>query len=154
MISTWRLIKEKLFRNAFSGEGASLYPGRWNNRGIPVVYTAGSVSLSVLELFVHLGQPDSKIRFCTIRVDIPDSVLIEDAMDAGLPQDWRAEPPPESTREAGTRWFEESRSAVLRVPSIIVPTEFNYVLNPGHPDFQLIKMSEPEPFSFDPRMWK
>ena len=152
MITVWRLIKEKEVKAALTGEGARIYGGRCNNKGIPAVYASGTLSLAALELFVHLGLPEIKIPFASIRATIPDDVAVEAVND--LPNDWREEPAPDSTKEIGTDWFRERRSAVLRVPSAVVPSEFNYVLNPEHPDFGKITIEAPERFYFDPRMYK
>lgn len=89
------------------------------------------------------------IEWATIAVDIDDA-LIEIAHP--LPGDWRDLPAPESTRALGSRWMAESRSVVLRVPSIVVDGECNYLLNPRHPDFARLKIGEARPFSFDPRL--
>ena len=152
MITVWRLTKEKEVKTAFAGEGARLYGGRWNNKGISAVYASGSLSLAALELFVHLGLPEVKIPFASIRATIPDDVTVEAVTD--LPGDWREEPAPDSTKEMGTNWFRERRSAVLRIPSAVIPNEFNYVLNPEHPDFGKIVIAAHERFHFDPRMYK
>ena len=71
---------------------------------------------------------------------------------AGLPADWRAEPVPESTQKIGDAWVAAGRTAILAVPSALYPEETNFVLNPVHPDFRKIEISEGEPFVFDPRM--
>jgi RES domain-containing protein len=89
------------------------------------------------------------MSWAMIPVSIDES-LIE--ILQGLPLDWRQLPAPLSTREVGTRWVAESRSAVLRVPSIVMDGEFNYVLNPRHPDFARLEIGAPLEFSFDPRL--
>jgi RES domain-containing protein len=91
----------------------------------------------------------SAIRWVTIPVRI-DEPFIEIA--DSLPGNWRQLPAPPSTREFGSRWVAESRSAVLRVPSIVVGGEFNYLLNPRHPDFARLETGDPRPLSFDPRL--
>lgn len=89
------------------------------------------------------------IKWATIPVRIDESLIqIADP----LPDDWRLLPAPRSTRQLGSRWVAESRSAVLRVPSIVVDGEFNYLLNPRHPDFPRLEIGEPRPFSFDQRL--
>lgn len=89
------------------------------------------------------------IRWATIPVYI-DEALIESTDP--LPEDWRLLPAPRSTRELGSRWVAESRSVALRVPSIVVDGEFNYMVHPRHPDFARLKIGEPKRFSFDPRL--
>lgn len=155
MIAVWRLVKDKHKNDAFDGEGARQYPGRWNLPGTPMIYVAGSLSLAALELFVHLEPVCAHvIRFVSFRVEIPDDLLVEKMELDKLPDDWRSEPARSSTQELGTKWAEANKSVVLRVPSSIIPIEYNYCLNPAHPRFKRIRIDEPEPFSFDARMWK
>lgn len=150
MLVAWRLIKEVHAPTAFSGEGAARTGGRWNSRGQHVVYASATQSLSVLESLVHLDTP-IVFRYVIIRIDFPDS-LIENLSIKTLPRDWRNEPPPTSSKKLGDLWVKERRSAVLAVPSVLVPTETNYLLNPAHPDFKKIKIGKPVPFFFDPRL--
>lgn len=116
-----------------------------------VVYTAESRSLASLEVLVHTEDTQvlAAIKWATIPVRI-DEPLIEIA--DSLPHKWRQLPASPSTREFGSRWVAESRSAVLRVPSAVVDGEFNYLLNPRHADFARLEIGEPQPFSFDPRL--
>ena len=87
-------------------------------------------------------------------VIIPDEVKIREVNIKSLPYDWRDEPPPESTKSIGSEWAKKMETVVLRVPSVIIPTEFNYVLNQLHPDFRKLTIGKPNTFSFDSRMWK
>ncbi len=89
------------------------------------------------------------IEWVTIPVDIDDALIESPDL---LPDDWRDLPAPESTREPGSRWVTESRSVALRVPSLVVDGEFNYLLNPRHPDFARLKIGAARSFSFDPRL--
>lgn len=156
MTVIWRLVKKRHAEvsDAFDGDGARRYGGRWNLPGTRMVYTAQSLSLAALEQFVHLGPEDNHIQFVSFRVEIPEDLSIYKLEPDKLPADWRMEPPPDSTQRIGTQWAESGSSAVLRLPSVIIPTEYNYALNPTHPDFRRIRIEEPKPFSFDPRMWK
>ena len=116
-----------------------------------MVYTAESRSLAALEVLVHSEDTRmlAAIRWATIRVRIEDG-LIE--IPQSLPADWRRLPAPASTRDLGSRWVAEGRSAVLRVPSAVVEGEFNCLLNPRHPDFARLEFAPPQSFSFDPRL--
>lgn len=152
MTVAWRLVKERHASEAFTGEGARVYGGRWNKSGTPMVYVSGSLSLAALELFVHLGTGDSRIRFVYFKVETPEKAKIDDL--SNLPRDWRKEPPPVSTQLMGTEWAEKRTSAILRIPSVVIPIENNFALNPLHPDFQTLKITGPWPFDFDPRMWE
>jgi RES domain-containing protein len=151
MLVGWRLVKEKHVPTAFSGEGAAKTGGRWNSRGVAVVYTSASKSLAALETLVHLNPPVF-FKYKIIRIEFSED-LVEKIATAALPPDWRAEPPPPSTKRIGDAWVRESRSAILAVPSIIISDEVNYVLNPAHPDFKKrITIARPQDFAFDPRL--
>ena len=150
----WRITKQKHASIAFTGEGPKRFGARWNHRGTPVVYASDSLALAALELFVHLGRQGLHIRFVYFRIQIPDDVTISSIDPKSLPADWRKKPPPTSTKDIGTRWANSDESAVLTVPSAVVPVGANYLINPMHPQFTRIEISSPEPFTLDPRMWK
>ncbi len=154
MIISWRLVKKKHIKNAFAGEGARLFGGRWNHRGASLVYVSETLSLAVLELFVNLGREDIRFPLVSIPVEIPETITVKEINYRDLPHDWREQPPSVSTKNIGTEWAEKMSSVVLRVPSAIVPVEFNLLINPLHPDFGKIKIGKPQPFTFDSRMWK
>jgi RES domain-containing protein len=154
MIVAWRLVKWKRRRSAFDGEGARIVGGRWNLPGSTVVYASGSLALAALETFVHLGHAAVDLSFAAIRIEIPANVLIEQVAHKDLPPRWRSEPPLQNTMQLGTKWVQESRSAVLRVPSVIIPQEHNLVLNPAHKEFGRLTIAPPESFTFDSRLWK
>jgi len=151
LIRAWRLCKRSRAANAFDGRGAAQNPGRWNGSGVAVVYTAESRSLASLEVLVHTEDTQilAAVTWAMIPVSIDES-LVEILQE--LPVEWRQLPAPQSTREIGTQWVSESRSAVLRVPSTVVDGEFNYLLNPRHADFARLEIGEPLAFSFDPRL--
>jgi len=150
MLEAWRLVKAEHAAAAFSGEGAAKTGGRWNSRGVAVVYASATRSLAALETLVHLNPP-MKFRYQLIRADFNET-LVEWLNLAALPADWNLEPPPRITRMLGDNWVRASRSAVLAVPSVIMPEETNYVLNPAHPDFGQIAIGKPAKFAFDPRL--
>lgn len=150
MPEAWRIIKEKHAATALSGDGARLFGGRWNSRGIRVVYTSSTNSLAALESLVHLNPP-VLFNYVAIRIEFDDA-LLETIPPKALPADWRVEPPPPSSKAIGDAWVREARSAVLAVPSVIIPGEPNYLLNPEHPEFREISISKPAPFAFDPRL--
>jgi RES domain-containing protein len=150
MPEAWRIVKEKRAATAFSGEGAARTGGRWNSRGVPVVYTSSTKSLAALETLVHLNPP-VLFKYVVIRVTFDDS-LMEKVAPRNLPADWREEPPPPSSKRIGDAWVLAARSALLVLPSVIIPGEPNYLLNPLHPDFKKIAIGKPERFTFDPRL--
>ena len=150
MLSAWRLTKTKLIAGAWDGEGARKSGGRWNSVGIAVVYTSGTLSLALVEVLVHL--PSGILpAFSAVRVDFDES-MVTTVGPRDLPANWRDYPPPPSTKAIGDLWVAQGGSLVLRVPSVIVPTESNYILNPAHPAFADLTIGEPMPFPFDPRL--
>ena len=150
MPEAWRIVKAKHAATAFSGKGAADNGGRWNSRGVAVVYASITKSLAVLESLVHLNPP-VRFTFVAFRLQFDDA-LVEKFPLKKLPADWWVEPPPPSTQQIGDRWVREARSAVLALPSVIISGEPNYLLNPAHPDFKKISIGKPEPFAFDPRL--
>ena len=150
MPKAWRIVKEKHAATAFSGKGAADSGGRWNSRGVPVVYTSNTKSLAALETLGHLNPP-VPFKYVAIRIQFDDA-LVEIVRAKALPPDWQTEPPPPSTKAMGDAWARAARSAVLALPSVIIPGELNYLLNPAHPDFKTISLGKPEPFAFDPRL--
>ncbi len=132
------------------GEGARRVGGRWNSTGRPMVYMAQSVALAVLENLVHMSRQDYPVGYVIVAAAIPDHVLVLDELvlrsSAGLGV---LQP-----SALGDYWFDARLSAVLRVRSAVVPSDFNYLLNPQHLDFAQIAVQPPEPFRFDPRLFE
>ena len=150
MLSVWRLVTERFASTAFSGEGARLYGGRWNRKGIALIYTTQSQSLAMLEMLVQ-DEP-LRARYVMIDARIPQAVTIERIKLAELPSDWRDLAAREKLKAIGTKWAEKRSAAVLAVPSAVVPAEFNYLLNPLHADFRRIKIGRPQKIETDPRL--
>ncbi len=138
---------------AFDGEGARRYGSRWTPKGVAVVYTSATLSLAALERFVHTDPDLEPTDLIAVPVDTDDSTPIQSLDMAALPADWRTYPAPEPLARLGADWVAEARTCMLAVPSVVVPHERNYLLNPAHPDFQRLLIGTVEPFSFDPRMW-
>ncbi|MBN1425285.1 RES domain-containing protein [Candidatus Fermentibacteria bacterium] len=152
-MTAWRIVQSRHAKAAFAGEGARLYPGRWNQRGIRMVYTAGSLSLAALEMLAHLGTPEFLSLYVSVPITFDESICLRVA-SADLPADWADDPPPASTRRLGTEWVRRRTSAVLAVPSAIVRVETNFLLNPAHSDFARIGIGGAAEFRFDPRLTK
>jgi RES domain-containing protein len=148
LIHAWRIDRSIYRTTAFTGEGAKLYGGRWNSQGVPVVYTAEHKSLAMLEILVHLH----KARNYDLYLVSFDDSLVQELALKDLPMNWNIEPPAINTQKIGDDWVASSRSAVLSVPSVVVPEERNYILNPRHPDFTLIEIGNWMPCNFDPRL--
>jgi len=153
MFVIWRLTPQRHAQEAFTGEGAALFGGRWNLPDIPLVYCAESRSLAALEVLANIRDPG--VHFAMPWVTIPAELSAELIEKPGkLPENWRANPYSLETQRFGTEWVQARRSVALRVPSVVVPGEFNYLLNPAHPQFTKVKIGKPEPFAFDPRLAK
>lgn len=147
----WRIASRSYAHTAFTGEGAAKSPGRWNRLGVPVVYLAEHLSTGILEVLVHVDDRAHLAAFVAIEVEIPDP-HIEELSE--LPPDWRQlpEPYPESTQRLGSEWALSLRSLALRVPSAVVPSEFNLLLNPRHPAMSEVRVGQPQPLFLDPRL--
>lgn len=147
----WRIVQRRLAKQAFTGEGARRYGGRWNSPGLAVVYTAQSQSLSTLELLVQVDSEKLLQHYVAIPISIHEDLLTR--VDASrLPRNWRAYPAAKQTRHLGDRWLIEQGSVMLQVPSAVIPAESNFLLNPNHPDFRNLIPGKPVPFKFDSRL--
>ena len=151
-VRAFRVVKKRWAKTAFDGEGARLWGGRWNSPGRPAVYCAGHVSLAILEVVVH-----ADLVLAPHYVVIPaefDETLVESLGEGRLPASWRRHPAPGAVVALGDEWIRGGRSAVLRVPSVVVPTEPNFILNPLHPAFREIGIGKPEVLEIDARLGK
>lgn len=140
-----------VYARQLTGEGAKLFGGRWNLIGCPCIYTAGSKALCALEYAANvlLEQMPEDLSFTTY--DIPDrSWGVFQTKE--LPADWDNTPASVRVKEWGTSQLQNHLA--LRLPSIIIHSEFNYILNPLHPDFKKVRIKEVEPFTFDRRIKK
>lgn len=153
MIRAWRIVRTKHLQNAFDGEGARLYGGRWNNVGTAIVYAAESRALAALELLVHLNASEILRAYSIIPVDIPER-LVRTIDSADLADNWRAYPSPPANKALGDAWCSRQDSAVLAVPSAVVEGDSIFLVNPAHPDFGQLKIGEAAPFTFDERVLK
>jgi RES domain-containing protein len=150
----YRLIKTKYAATAFDGYGAKTLGGRWNSKGVAVVYASESIALAGFELLVHLHSVDVLGAYTLFTLEVPDSGIMVLAPDV-LPAGWQADPSPVSTAEIGDSWVTEGGSVALAVPSTMVPEESNIILNPAHPDFDaILRSAKSRPFAYDPRIKK
>jgi RES domain-containing protein len=150
----FRLVKARYADQAFDGEGARLGGGRWNSKGVAVVYVADSVALAALELLIHLHSHQILNRYRLYRIEIDELDLLS-LDDRDLPPDWRDDPPPSSTARIGDGWVASGESLGLRVPSAVIPPQHNLLISPAHPRFErALETVRDEPFVFDPRLIK
>jgi RES domain-containing protein len=115
------------------------------------VYTAASLSLAILEISVHLQQTAFLSSYVVFELGFSDT-LVQELDPALLPPNWRVSPAPPTTLAIGDDWIRTSSSAVLRVPSVIVPSEYNFLINPAHSDFSSITIGKPNPLDVDDRL--
>ncbi len=155
MIKAYRIVHVDYSDNPFSGEGAYERPGRFNPAGTYMVYTAESLSLAMLEIFVHMPYSSFKDKLNDLYLYIPcsfDEGFVKVLERKDLPMGWNTNPVPPSTREAGRKWLESGESLILKVPSVVNPIEFNYLINPKHPDFSKLIIGDPQKIIFDERL--
>lgn len=149
-ITSWRVVREQYASRAFEGEGARRAGGRWNTPGRAAVYTAATTSLGLLETLVH-----AELGLLRFYVAIPvtfDLGLVESRDLKSLPKNWRSVPAPGELQRFGNEWVESMRSCILEVPSVIVPHESNFILNPNHPAFKSIEIGDPIGLDVDERL--
>lgn len=149
-IISYRIVKEKHAHRAFDGEGARLYGGRWNSQGAAVVYTSDSLALCCLEVFVNLPSYELLKDFVYFKLSFDEKFV----RDADLQDGWNDRPISKVSQGIGDNWIRERDSAVLRVPSVIIPEGNNYLINFNYQDSNQIKIGDPISLDFDPRLKK
>lgn len=153
MLVVWRIVQARHAERALTGEGARLYGGRWNHKGTPLIYTAESLSLAALEMLAHLESHHLLQKYVCIPISFDDALCRKINLDS-LPEDWRSDPAPVSTKNVGTKWVQDLSSVVLAVPSVLVPLEFNFLINPNHPQIDALEVGDIQAFQYDPRLIK
>ncbi len=149
----YRIEREKYLSSTLSGTGASMAKGyRWNSYNTKLVYTSESRALATLEVSVHLDlSEDLPIDRFYVEIEIPNDIEVLEVHLKDLPPDWNSIPPSISTQVIGDDFVFENDAAILKVPSSIVPQEYNYLINPNHPSAKRIKVKKVIPMSFDSR---
>ncbi len=146
----YRIAREKFIQD-LSGEGARLYGGRWNPKGRAVLYTSAHQSLAALEVLVHTSfqyiPPDLNMLTLKVPDELPEKII----SPKDLPGNWNEYPAPSILGEIGTKWLNENATLILKVPSVVIPEEWNVLLNPAHELFSEIKIEQVKDFTFDPR---
>lgn len=147
----WRLCAAKYATTAFDGEGARRFGGRWSSARLSAVYCSESRALAMLEVLAHVDSPATLALQSWVLIP---ATLPLDGIEKPprFPPSWRRFPHSPETQHIGDAWIRARRTVALRVPSAVVPGEFNYVINPLHPDFSRLAIGPPEPFAFDPRL--
>ena len=151
-IHLYRLVHQKWAEQAFDGEGARLYGGRWNSKGQSCVYTAGSEALAILEILVHLNNRAALKQYRLFQLSLDAEQLLTVSL-TNLPQNWRQQPAGADSARIGDDWLAQQASLALAVPSVIAPREQNILLNPAHVAYQACISTATElDFLPDPRL--
>ena len=137
----------------FDGEGAFRFGGRWNSRGTRIIYTAGSLSLAALEMLVHLNSEEILLSYSFASAEFDQSLILPIEEFQTLPENWSISPPQLEIQRIGDEWAGTQASVVLKVPTSVLPVEFNYLINVEHPEFSKVKLGEPRAFTFDERLY-
>lgn len=145
-------ISKSVYAGDLSGTGAKMYGGRWNGKGVPVIYTSETRALATLELLAHIPYPFVPIDLVLTTLEISDSVKFSSISTDSLPHMWHVFPHPENIKTIGNKWITSMQSVLLRVPSAIIKDEHNFLLNPMHPDFRFVNIVSKEPFEMDKRI--
>jgi RES domain-containing protein len=149
---TYRLAKQN-FALDLSGKGAELSGGRWNSKGVSVVYTSQSRALCLVEIAVHVPVGIVPLNYYLTEIEIPDEIEFYPVSEKNLPNDWNSFLHSAFTQKIGDDFVAANKFLILKVPSAVVQGDFNYLINPKHRDFGLIKVIQTEPFTFDKRLF-
>lgn len=148
----WRICRRAHAADPLGGRGGLYFSGRWHPRGIRIVYTSATLSLAALELLVQVDRDLLWANLVQIEIDLPDDLPMERIEAGRLPSNWRRYPAPAALQRIGVGFIERERTAVLRVPSAVIPDEDNYLLNPAHEAIKRITPIGRRAFVLDPRL--
>ena len=149
-MTVYRLSSGK-YKTDLSGKGAEISGGRWNSKGVAMLYTAQSRALAFAEVAMHIPYGIMPKDYHLISIHIPDTATILELTLQEMPADWRSNPHSDSTQKIGDQFIAEAKFLVLRVPSAVVPGDYNYLINPRHPQSIDVKVLNTEAFEFDSR---
>jgi RES domain-containing protein len=149
----YRLAKKKFCRD-LSGKGAEVAGGRWNSKGVAMLYTSQSRALCLAEIAVNLPIGIIPIDYYLIEIEIPETAAIFEIETSKLEKGWNSFPYSWETQQVGDNFIAEGKHLVLKVPSAVVQGDSNYLINPRHPEFHKVKIYNTELFSFDERLFK
>ncbi len=152
-MNVYRIAREKYIGD-LTGEGAKRYGGRWNQKGTNVLYTSMHESLAALEVLVHVSISSIPKDFKILVLSVPQSATMNEIRVQDLPANWDQYPAPDILAENGTKWAVSKSTLLLKVPSVIIPSEKNILINPAHAQFSTIKQKEIRSFIFDNRLKK
>jgi len=148
----YRILRRSFSKSPLDGEGGYRFGGRWSSPGTRLAYASEHLSLAMLEYFVHLDQADLPKDLVVVRAEIPDGVSRVRVAAKELPANWRQTPAPPALARFGDDFVRRRNAAILIVPSVLAPSEFNWLINPSHPEFRRIRLGKLESFRYDARI--
>ncbi|MFI5135142.1 MAG: RES family NAD+ phosphorylase [Chitinophagales bacterium] len=148
----YRLARSK-YKKDLSGKGAAKSSGRWNSKGVAILYTSESRALCTAEAAVHIGLGNVPGDYYLVTIEIKDDASVKELKQTELPRDWKSFPHPDSTQQIGDEFVQENKFLILKVPSVVVQGDHNYLINPDHKERKKIKIIKTERFAFDKRMF-
>ncbi|WP_116789420.1 RES family NAD+ phosphorylase [Flavobacterium psychrotrophum] len=146
-------LSKAVYANDLSGRGAEKAGGRWNSKGTAMLYGGETRALCTTEIAVHTPLGNIPLDYMLITIELPDTLSIDILEKSNLPADWKALPHAHATQLIGDAFIAAHKFVALKVPSVVVPGEYNYLLNPSHPDFKTVTVISIEPFDFDERLF-
>jgi len=149
----FRLLRKK-YPIELSGKGAAMSGNRWNSKGTEIIYCAESRALAMAEVAVHISLATLPNDFVMVEIEIPTTVSVSSFPFAELPEGWNSFPHLLYTQKVGDAFVLGKKVCVLKVPSAVVPGDFNYLFNPNHADFSSIRIVDQEDFPFDSRFFR
>ncbi len=151
-MEVFRLAREK-YKDVLSGKGAAIKGARWNSAGVEIIYTAANKSLAMAEVAVSLSMKTLPADFYMLTIYVPDATSVLKLNTTDLPVDWNKFPHPLSTKKIGDDFIKQGKFCLLQIPSVVTPGDYNFLINPNHPEFSLIKIIAEYPFGFDNRLF-
>jgi RES domain-containing protein len=145
-------VCRNIYAKDLSGNGARINGGRWNSPGVAAIYTSGSKSLAVLENLTNTPPAILQNDFSILTIGISGKISIDEITLKELPFNWNIYPVPVNVSKMGDQWLLSVKSLLLKVPSVIIPSEYNYVINPLHPDMSKLKIKKTEKLELDKRI--
>ncbi len=147
----YRIAKTEYIED-LAGTGARLFGGRWNHKGVGMIYTSETRALAILEYLVHVPLAMVPADLSIASLEVPDQIAVRDISTADLPANWRTYPAPLELADLGTHWVLTNDSLLLRVPSAVVDHEYNILINPFYPDMKRVTIGRIENFRLDERL--
>ena len=148
----WRICRKPHAGDPLSGRGGLFTSGRWHTKGQRIIYTSRSLALAALEILVHVDRDMLPADLLQLEMNIPDKVKVLEIGIKELPKNWQSYPAPAVLQRLGDDWLASESTAVLEVPSAVIPEENNLLLNPRHADASNIRVLSTKDFAYDSRL--